>query len=376
MKGILLSRVYFHTRTHTAELMGSERGWLRFIAANASQRWWGLDDTNPLDRALDIANMIVPNSSGQYVLDYATMIGHLVDGDRLSAIPPADNYTALVKDYAYQAIDDRRTYQDMLKRYGSDPIRNVRYDTSARNALVDILNTCLRVHEVPLRVGDHIVSSANVELNTALATGDDAVCLAAKIHGWCEIHPWIEEADRTWFADVIEYAVASGVYREGIWHTGTTGDTTERQRVRQGWNDVTTLLRDVAQHPGEVVLSYSVCDEFPNPEVSTSMPPWPAGVPHWWEELTPAQQKERSDARRLWYDLESDQRWETAMAGIRYSQPWANITPENLRTSTFGPPVTLFDVFHPDRVERVRMAFERDAQAEAEEEKHRVNQPA
>jgi len=379
MKGNLVSRIYFHTRTHTAELMGSERGWLRSIAANAAQRWWGLDDIDSLDRALEIANMIVPNTENQYVLDRAATTRQLVDGDRYPQTPQTDHHTTLIKDYAYQALEDRKIYKDMWQRYsiaGADPISNVHYDPTARNALVDILHTCLRVNDVPLRVGDHVVSSANVELNTTLATGNDEVCLAAKIHGWCEIHPWFEETDREWFADVIEYAVASGVYREGTWHTGTTGTTEDRQLVRQGWEDVIALLRDVAQHPGEVVLSYSVCDGFPNPEVSTTMPPWPDGVPYRWEALTPAQQKTRSDARRIWYDLEPDQRWETAMAGLRYSRPWANITPENLTTATFVPDVTLFDVFHPDRVERVRVAFEGDAQAEAEEEERRATQPA
>jgi len=355
MKGIRhpVSRIYFHTSTHTAELMGSERGWLRTIAANAAQPWWGLDGIDPLDRALDIANMIVPGREGQYVLDIAnaTMIH---DRDRHRS---GDNDATRVKDYA-------------------DPIRNVHYDPTTRNALVDTLRTCLRVTNLPLKVGDHVVYSANAELNTAIATGNDQVCLAAKIHGWCEIHPWFEEDDRSWFADVIECAIADGLYREDIWTTGILGNPSERQRVRQGWGDVVTLLRDTTTHPGEVVLSYSVCDGFPDPEVSTSMPPWPTGVPQDWDALTPDQQKERTDARRLWYDLEPDQRWETAIAGLRYLRPWANITPENLATATFGPDVNLFDVFHPDRVERVRVAFEVDAQTEAEEEERHATQTA
>ena len=339
--------------------MGSERGWLRTIAA-----------FDPLDRALDIANMIVPGREGQYVLDIAnaTMIH---DRDRYRS---GDNDATRVKDYADQALEDHKHYQDTWKRYalsGADPIRNVHYDPTTRNALVDTLRTCLRVTNLPLKVGDHVVYSANAELNTAIATGNDQVCLAAKIHGWCEIHPWFEEDDRSWFADVIECAIADGLYREDIWTTGVLGNPSERQRVRQGWGDVVTLLRDTTTHPGEVVLSYSVCDGFPDPEVSTSMPPWPAGVPQDWDVLTPDQQKERTDARRLWYDLEPDQRWKTAMAGIRSAQPWANITPDNLATTTFGPDVTLIDLFHSDRVERIQIAFEGDAKAEAEEEARR-----
>lgn len=362
-----MSRIYFHTRTHTAELRGSERGWLRHIASTTARGLWGLDTIDPLDRAVQIADMIVPGGPGQYVRDRAIAVGYLSDSHRLSTMCMTGNHTTMIKDYAQQAIDDRNDYQDMWRRHeatGDNPARHVRHNPNARNALVDILDTCLRVTDVPLRIGDHVVSSANIELNTALAVGNEAVCLAAKIHGWCEIHPWIEEHDRAWFADVIEWAVACGIYRDGIWYTGLTGDPTQRQRVRQGWDDVTTLLRDRAGHPGPVVMSYSVCDEFPNPEVSTLMPPWPADVTPNWDALTPDQQTERREARSTWYALDTAQRWDTAMDGIRASQPWANITPDNLSTATFGPDISLLDVFHPEHVERVRVAFEGNATAD------------
>lgn len=365
-----MSRIYFHTRTHTAKLAGCERGWLRHIASTAARGLWGLDDVDPFDRAIAITNMIVPDGPGQYVRDLGVAAGYLADHERLSTMPMTGNHTTLIKDYADQAAQALDTYKatwNLHAATGGNPARDVRYNPFARNALVDALRTCLNVTDVPLRIGDHIVSSANVELNTTLAVGSDEVCLAAKIHGWCETHAWFEEGDREWFAGVIEHAIASGVYREGIWNTATTSDATNRQLVRNGWDDVTTLLRDVTGHPGEVVMSYSVCDEFPHPEVATTMPPWPAGIPHRWDALTPDQQNERRAAISAWYALDPDQRWETAMAGIRRSQPWANITPHNLATTTFGPPVSLLDVFHPERIERVRDAFARDGMAEEEE---------
>jgi len=97
------------------------------------------------------------------------------------------------------------------------------------------------------------------------------------------------------------------------------------------------------------------------------MPEWPDGVAEDWNALTPTQHNERRKARTEWYHLPSDRQWETAMDGIRCDRPWANIAPENLAARTFGPPVTLFDLFHPDRVERVRAAFERDAAGEEAE---------
>jgi hypothetical protein len=312
-----VSRIYFHTKTRTAELRGSERQWLRAVAANTAQHWWGLDGSTPTNewtqhRAFDIINMIVPGTSGQYVLDIA----------RAAATTPP-----------FQTI-------------------------------VDILKTCLRVNDVPLRVGDHAVSSANVELNTALATGNDIVCLAAKIHGWCETHPWVEEADRAWCADIIERAVTAGVYRAGMWYTDGCG---QRTWGDLGWASVMALLRDTTTHPGPVVLSYSVSDGFPNPEVATTMPAWPDGVTEDWDALTTAQQDERRKARTAWYDFPFARQWETAMDGIRRDQPWANITPTNLTTTTFGPAISLFDLFHPDRIERVHAAYVRDGEDEAKE---------
>lgn len=313
-----MSKIYFHTPTHTAKLMGSERGWLRTIAANTASPWWGLNNlATPTDRVLDIINMIIPGTCGQYVLDIA------------------------------------------------GPVRNGQRDHATVKALIDILTICLRVNDVPLRVGDHAVSSENAELNTALTTGNDLVRLAAKIHGWCEIHPWFEETDRAWCADIIERAVTAGVYRAGMWCTGYGG---QRTWCEQGWSDVVALLRDTTTHPGPVVLSYSVCDEFPNPEVALTMPAWPGGVPKDWNALTTTQQDERRTAITAWYNLPESIQWETAMDGIRRDQPWANIGPTNLTTTPFGPPITLFDLFHPDRVDRVHAAYTCDVVDEKAED--------
>jgi hypothetical protein len=357
-----MSKIYFHTRTSTAELMGSERGWLRHLASQTARGWWGLDDmADPLGRAVDIAGMIVPNSCGQYIKTTMAEVG------RYSIPYPTDNHVAVIKDYAQQALDDRAWYEETWKRYttaGLNPVHEVHCDFTGRDRLVDVLRTCLRVHNVPLQVGDHVVFSMNVELNTALAAGNLAVCLAAKIHGWCEIHPWIEETDREEFADLIGCALQDGLYREGLWYDDGRGKRTWHD---QGWADVIALLRDTTTHPGPVVLSSSVCDQFPNPEVSAQMIPWPEGVPESWNALTIEQQEARKTATSLWYALPDDQKWDTCMEGIRRLQPWANLTRDNLDTTMFGPPVSLFDLFHPDRIDRVEQAFIIEQMAEAEE---------
>ena len=59
-----------------------------------------------------------------------------------------------------------------------------------------------------------------------------------------------------------------------------------------------------------------------------------------------------------WYDLPDQVRWDTAMAALRRDRPWARLSPGTLQTVTFGPGVTVYDLFASDRDERVRAAFE------------------
>ena len=356
MKGPNVSRIYFHTQTEMAAIRDSERGWLRAVAANAAFRWWGLDDSNPIDRALAIADMIVPMPETQYVVERARMIRGVADRirDADEAIFNDTNHTTLIKGYAQQTRDEATRFHETWKRYavsGLDPIRNVHHDPRSKDALVDVLRTCLCVNNVLLRVAGCDIWSMDVEMNTALLVGNEYVQLAAKTHGWCEVHAWIEESDRVWLADVIEDGVDTGVYRRGLWYQNGA-----REYHEQGWGDVVALLRNTTDHPGEVVLSYSGSDEFPNPDIATTMPPWPDGVPERWDDLSSEQQVELKDARDRWYALPGDERWKTAMDGLRERRPWANIAEDNVGTVTFGPNITLFDLFHHDRDARVNAA--------------------
>lgn len=360
-----MSRVYFHTRTSTAQLRGSERAWLRHIAGNAARPWWGLDALDPLDRALEIVDMIAPESEGQYVRDHAAAYRAAMD---YTLHPTTSNHTTMLLGLAEQARADRKHYRDALR--GRAQLGNLtgraHYDGRAKDTLIEILRTCLHVTNLPLRVAGRTVYSMDVEMNTAIAVGWDAVALAAKIYGWCEVHPWISEADREGFAELIEYAIDLGLYRGEIWHVDKEeqewtpqGWDHARKLISQGWDEVMALLRDTKHHPGEVVLSASVCDRFPNPDISTTMPPWPVGVPLRWDCLTQDQQEERTEARLQWTNLGPDQQWETGMEGLKSQRPWANITLDNLSTGSFGPPVDLLDLFHHDRDNRIEQAFQR-----------------
>lgn len=49
------------------------------------------------------------------------------------------------------------------------------------------------------------------------------------------------------------------------------------------------------------------------------------------------------------------------MGALRERRPWARLAPDTLTEVTFGPPVTIYDLFAPDRDERVRTAFAQEA---------------
>lgn len=145
-------------------------------------------------------------------------------------------------------------------------------------------------------------------LNTVLTAGSDALRLLAFIHAQCEIHGWFAGANRNWLADII-----------------TTGRASNLLRSDMGWEGLVEFLRADQTEP--VVMSYSVCEQFPNPTV--------AG----WAGLNADDDEDaRYDA---WYDLPHEERWALCMPKIERME----ITPERLRDPRyFGPQLNGFDV--------------------------------
>lgn len=123
-----------------------------------------------------------------------------------------------------------------------------------------------------------------VSLNTALAIGNDVVCLFARLHGQCEIHCWIDGLHRHWLAQLIR-----------------TGRATGLMRSEQGWESVADLLD--SRTDGPVVCSYSVCDQFPNFACLPDDHPL----------------KLRTDNERYedFYTLSVEESWRVCMAGLR-----------------------------------------------------------
>ncbi len=150
------------------------------------------------------------------------------------------------------------------------------------------LISSLRHGSGKLKVGDKEFEQFTLALNSALKLGSRAVKLAARLHGQCEIHAWVDDQNRGWFADVIEEALAAHVIRDDM-----------------GWDDVIALMRKPGVGP--VFTSYSVTNQFPG------------GV--------------------LPYDNETDEYiggWDEAVAKMREEGRSLEIKPDNFDTYYFN----------------------------------------
>lgn len=151
-------------------------------------------------------------------------------------------------------------------------------------------------------------------LNTVLAIGSPPLQLAARLHGQCEMHAWVEGEHGDWMADLIEEGLRTGIFRLG------------RDRENR-WADVVRLLRESR---GPVVTSYSVCEGFPNPSVADWTPPQCETC-----RSKPPSVRDKCDECcgeplwDAWYDLAAAEQWKLAMKGLREEDSTPQITPEN-----------------------------------------------
>lgn len=337
-----MSRVYFHSEHATAELRGSERAWLGHIAHSIGDTAWGLDPDHPsLERAEKILALIPEVPEGEYGANYLHRYLRQAQAQR---------------EANHAALEGWRPGQPPRGRTDYEPERN----------LMRALRTALNgVGGGPdMLVAGVSLGPSSVSLNTALALGSDPVRLAAKIHGWCEVHAWIDGPDRAWAADIIQQGLDVGVYRRGFWFVDGINDTgrpadehPSRKWSSQGWEEVQALLRERDDEP--VVMSYSVCDQFPSERWH---PEWPGREVEKWGDYTEAEQEAVTAFGERWYEtLEADPGgvWDACVGRLR-ERSWGRISPETLGRETFGPGVTIYDLFAADRDERVRAAQARE----------------
>lgn len=155
--------------------------------------------------------------------------------------------------------------------------------------------------------GDELkVNWFTVTLNTVFAIGGDPLKLIARIHGQCEVHCWVSGEHRAWLASIIERGRAVGLYRKEC-----------------GWEAVVEMLRAHDDQP--VVLSYSVCESFPN---SNDVEP-PEGT-----------DPEKAENGDWFYDLTKDETWAIAFPALRDKGQGLQLSPDNWNDFYFGDGAT------------------------------------
>lgn len=223
------------------------------------------------------------------------------------------------------------------------------------------LQTCLNIREDVLVFDGRPVETFALVLNTALLGADDVMRLAARVDGQCEIHAYVEGPNRAWVADIIDRGLEGGLYRRGLRPGSPFGG--QGPWRSQGWEDVQALLRSRDDEP--VVMSYSVCASFPNPDVLHDWPDMPDGWrPDSWSEQDWAEldDEERSE---WWEEHVSvrfgeqpvDIQWEQAMDAIRTGGMGLELKPDDWGTFRFGHTLTALDLYADDWRERLKTAL-------------------
>lgn len=259
-----MSRVYFHSQHGTAELHGSERVWAGWLCS-------------------ETACTILELYAERYD-EHPNPQPHL-----LESFVPADSY--------------------------------VRYGSPGRRLNIRATRTAFAVGSLDLALPDGTTASVfSVGLSTALVAGSDPIKLLARIHGQCELHAYVEDANRDWLAGIIDEGRKANIFR-----------------AQQGWEEVAALLR--APEPGPVVMSYSVCESFPGPHCAD------------WE--MPLVMVEDDDGKLVeepdhdaWYNLPEDERWTLSLSALRAGKMGRHLelTPETWDGYTFRSGLSAFDI--------------------------------
>lgn len=300
-----MSRLYFHSPSGDAELMGSEYHWLRSLIYKITLGVLDADDSYHIDR--------------------------------LRELIPHDHYMAR---------------QDVTRPGWVAPWAST-FAMALRNAGGG--------PEV-LAYAGRPIAAFSLALNTAALVGNDAIRLATRLAGQSDIHAYVEGPNRAWVADMMERGVDSGIYRKGL-HVDNWPDGSHGPWRSQGWEDVIALLRARDDEP--VVTSYSVDDSFPSPTVMGETPPMPDGWrPDDWSEQEWADEDEDSQAewwethhRDQWYDQPADVKWDQGMAAIRTSGMGLDVRPDDWGTFRFEHELTVLDLYANNWRERVERAL-------------------
>lgn len=188
----------------------------------------------------------------------------------------------------------------------------------------DSIGLHMRVGEGALAWKGQPLEAFALILNTALRAGSRPVQLAARVHGQCELHAWCAGYNRAWLASIIDEGLVSGVFR-----------TATGWREDESWEAVARFLRERDDEP--VVLSYSVCVQFPNRDL----------IGMGWEE----------DDDNAWDALPDQERWDRAFAALTAMSGGRELRPAGWETFAFGHKLSAFDLLASDWEQRLDAAL-------------------
>ena len=250
-----MSRIYFHHPGGETTVSGSERAFMGCVCYDLTI---GLMDFTGFDLQNHAIQYLLPEDN-----DYYGKLGHF-NSDRFVTSMAVHNQLNLR--YAYD---------------GEEPIE---------------------------------VSAWDIQLNTALALGSDPIKLCARLHGQCEVHAYVEGANRTWLADIMQNGRDKGILRENM-----------------GWEETIAMLRE--RDDQSVVTSYSVCDQFPNIDMMPQA---------WQDEVMKGHRDEDDPDRNILYSerdkLSRQEIWDMSMETLRLHNATGKLelTPDNWDVIMFG----------------------------------------
>jgi hypothetical protein len=172
------------------------------------------------------------------------------------------------------------------------------------------------------RFGDEI-SGWEVALNTAIVLGNDLLKFLAYLDAQCEIHCYVLEEDKGSFANMLSEGLEHGVIPETL--------AGEDKDYDSGWKDVINLLRNST---GPVVLSYSVCDVFPEEKMYRG------------DDLERSEDQGNEDKRleeeKIWWDsLSHEEKWDYNIETLTKDES-LRLFPG--KKDGFGNGVSIFDI--------------------------------
>ncbi|MFK0047895.1 hypothetical protein ACIQU4_28175 [Streptomyces sp. NPDC090741] len=199
------------------------------------------------------------------------------------------------------------------------PAPNGRHTAAWQRQYVQDVRSIFNDPLVTYRGEDLALSS--MLLNTAMALGGDAVRLAARLHGQCEINCWIDGPNRAWLADVVQGGLDDGSFRSGV-----------------GWDGVADLLRERDDHP--VVMSFA--DTFPNV---------------WSARGAEIGASDADELVEVWEALPASEQWRLALQALKARPDDGLEIRPNWTSYRFGHEVSFLDILAEDRTERLDRAL-------------------